>query len=351
MVGMTAPARRAGFFLTNSTADVLTTQGWQLFNAAINWLAGGQTQTPPPSAITWAEKAPNPLNRMEALGVTVNGRLYAFGGYTVWPTATTRSDYYDPVANTWTQIADMPEAFTHTQAVTDGSKIYFVGGFLGPYPSPSTGRMWIYTIATNSWSQGPSLPQALGAGAAAIVGRNLYYFGGTVRITNPSSFSDQGSVYVINLDTLSSWQSLPSLPTKRNHMSAVAYNNRIYVFGGQANGQEGDGNLDVVEMYDVANNLWVAKAPMPVKKGHTSAFLHNGYIYVIGGTVNDGLYGTASNTVLRYNPATNTWAAMTSLPSARKQPVSGVINGKFYVTTGQLGTSQFNTTWEGTLVP
>jgi N-acetylneuraminic acid mutarotase len=349
MVGMTAPARRVGFFLTNSTADVLTTQGWQLFDAAVNWLAGGQTQPPAPSAITWVEKAPNPLARMEALGLAVNGRLYVFGGYTTWPNATTRSDYYTPATNTWTQIADMPEPITHAQVVTDGTKIYFVGGFFGAYPSPSTGRVWIYTIANNTWSQGPSLPQALGAGAAAIVGRNLYYFGGTIRTT--TSFSDQANSYVLNLDTLSGWQSLPAIPTRRNHMSAIAYNNKIYVFGGQVGGEEGSGNLDVVEMYDVANNLWVPKANMPIKKGHTSAFLYNGYIYVIGGTINDGNFGAGSNSVLRYNPVANTWAAITSLPAARKQPVSGVINGKFYVTTGQLGTTQYNTTWEGTLLP
>ena len=37
MVGLTAPARRVGFYLTNSSAVSLTDNGWALFTAAINW--------------------------------------------------------------------------------------------------------------------------------------------------------------------------------------------------------------------------------------------------------------------------------------------------------------------------
>ncbi|MEO1261951.1 MAG: HYR domain-containing protein [Bacteroidota bacterium] len=40
MVGMNAPARRVGFFLHNSTADELTTNGALLFDEAVKWAAG-----------------------------------------------------------------------------------------------------------------------------------------------------------------------------------------------------------------------------------------------------------------------------------------------------------------------
>jgi glucose/arabinose dehydrogenase len=40
MPGLTAPARRVGFFLENSTAASLTAQGWSLFDAAVRWAGG-----------------------------------------------------------------------------------------------------------------------------------------------------------------------------------------------------------------------------------------------------------------------------------------------------------------------
>jgi glucose/arabinose dehydrogenase len=40
MPGLTAPARRVGFFLENSTAASLTAQGWALFDAAVKWASG-----------------------------------------------------------------------------------------------------------------------------------------------------------------------------------------------------------------------------------------------------------------------------------------------------------------------
>jgi len=40
MVGLTAPARRVGLFLSDSTPSHLTTQGWALFDAAVRWASG-----------------------------------------------------------------------------------------------------------------------------------------------------------------------------------------------------------------------------------------------------------------------------------------------------------------------
>ncbi len=41
MIGLAAPARRVGLFLGDATAGSLTTQGWQLFDAAVRWASGG----------------------------------------------------------------------------------------------------------------------------------------------------------------------------------------------------------------------------------------------------------------------------------------------------------------------
>jgi hypothetical protein len=43
MVGLNAPARRAGFFLSDTTASALNSSGWALFDAAVLWTAGAPT--------------------------------------------------------------------------------------------------------------------------------------------------------------------------------------------------------------------------------------------------------------------------------------------------------------------
>jgi hypothetical protein len=40
MPGLVAPGRRMGFFLSNTTAGALTTNGWSLFDAAVRWAGG-----------------------------------------------------------------------------------------------------------------------------------------------------------------------------------------------------------------------------------------------------------------------------------------------------------------------
>jgi hypothetical protein len=40
MFGLSAPARRVGYFLDIQASTRLTTEGWILFDAAVEWTAG-----------------------------------------------------------------------------------------------------------------------------------------------------------------------------------------------------------------------------------------------------------------------------------------------------------------------
>ena len=59
---------------------------------------------------------------------------------------------------------------------------------------------------------------------------------------------------------------------------------------------------------------------------------NNQYFYVIGGETN----GTVSNQLLRYEPGTNTWTALTSKPTAVSDIQAEVIGNKVYVPGGRL---------------
>ena len=61
--------------------------------------------------INWGTATSQPYNVNEAQGEVVNGKLYSFGGFDSRKsccTPTKRAYVYNPVANTWSAIADLP---------------------------------------------------------------------------------------------------------------------------------------------------------------------------------------------------------------------------------------------------
>ncbi|MBC8160025.1 MAG: hypothetical protein H7Z42_02310 [Roseiflexaceae bacterium] len=300
---------------------------------------------------SWNTVAPSPIERFEAQGLMVNGKLYVFGGfYNNAIQATVRSDVYDPSSNTWTRIADMPEPLTHAGQASDGNTIYIVGGYVGDSPGPSTDHVWKYDIATNTWSAGPSLLAPRGGGAAVRVGRSLHFIGGATRDGNSKTAIDRDDHMVLALDGSTSWSTAAALPNPRNHLAGVALNNKIYLIGGQQGELEGTENQQDVDVYDPATNAWSQVAGLPTPRGHISAstFVMSDRILVIGGSVNDGSSGDASRDVSLYDPQENVWLALPPLPAGRKTPVAGGVDTRIVVATGNEG-APTTTTWVGAL--
>jgi len=69
---------------------------------------------------------------------------------------------------------------------------------------------------------------------------------------------------------------------------------------------------------------------------------NNQYFYVIGGETN----GTVSNQLLRYEPGTNTWTALTSKPTAVSDIQAEVIGNKVYVPGGRLASGTISDVFE-----
>src|SRR5215218_7464460 len=132
------------------------------------------------STIGWGTAASQLNSTHEVHGEVVKGKLYIFGGYNVNKlpkyTPTKRSSVYDPIANTWTYIADLPHTpngagfggITHEGLTNDGTNIFFAGGYTsnsdGTGQIFGTRQVWRYNVATNTYTALPSLPQSLAAG-------------------------------------------------------------------------------------------------------------------------------------------------------------------------------------------
>jgi len=129
-------------------------------------------------------------------------------------------------------------------------------------------------------------------------------------------------------------------------VSAVAYNNKIYVFGRSSFTGE----------YDPSNNTWANKAPIPQIDGSSldgfTVGLVNTKAYLIGGyySSRDG-----SNVVFEYDIENDTWVtdkAPKPSESSYHTPTSPVINNKIYVVGGWWNSHMLevydpaNNTWE-----
>ncbi|WP_052351753.1 Kelch repeat-containing protein [Deinococcus pimensis] len=286
----------------------------------------------------------------EAQGAAVGGRLYVFGGFdryvNLLPKVTTRVSAFDPATGEWQARAPLPEGLTHAGVAVDGSTVYLAGGFVGDHPGPATSHVRAYDTTTDRWSSRPDLPGARGGGALVRLGRDLHFFGGTQR-SGDTYLKDFGDHWVLNLDApAQGWQSRAPLPNPRNHMAGVVIGGEILAVGGQHLGDEVSGNQSSVERYDPATDTWETRADLPLPLSHTSSstFVWRDQVLVVGGVTNGQ---RKSATVWSYDPLSNRWTALSSLPAARQSPVADAVNGRVVVSGGEDQAGPTATTWLG----
>ncbi len=98
------------------------------------------------------------------------------------------------------------------------------------------------------------------------------------------------------------------------------------------------GNLTVTGSTYTTNSIAVSDewtqgaALLPSQRVDVATAVFEGELYVIGGW--DNLSWTAVSTLEKYDPDTGNWTTLTSMPTARKSSVAGVINGQIYVVGG-----------------
>ena len=188
-----------------------------------------------------------PSARYRHGGVSDGTYIYVFGGGTSTGGFLNDLWRWDPATQTWTQLANMPTAKQNIQGAYWNGKIYVPGGFTGAHITENA----IYDIATNTWSTGAPLP-------AAQTGTN------------------------------------------------VAFNNKIYNFGGNPGPQA------TVTIYDIASNTWSTGASMPVATTYGRSIVAGSFAYYIG-----GIAAATTNAVHRYDFAANSWTTVAPLQTAR----------------------------------
>ena len=241
------------------------------------------------------------------------------------------------------------QGLTHHGIALEGDRfVWVVAGFVGNDPGPAIDTVWKYDIALNNWATGPSLPAARAGGGLARVGRTLHYIGGVM----PDRDTDAGDHYVMDLDNPSGWTSAAALPTPRNHFSTIVLNGKIYTIAGQHKHDTNPFDVADVEVYDPGSNSWSTAAASPIVRSHfePGTFVRDGRIVAVGGQSGPS---TQIVDITEYDPITDSWAALTPLPTALRAAVAQVVGSKIIVAGGGAvnGYTPTTTTYIGAVPP
>ncbi len=286
-------------------------------------------------ALEWKKGAPSAFVRVESPTAVVDGKLYLFGGFTDDLGASNEVDVYNPAADAWTRLKDMPTHVTHLNPAIDGGTIWFAGGFKGKHPGPVTDEVWKYEITSDSWSAGPPLPEPRGGGGLAIVGRKLHYFGGY----KPDRDTNASEHWSLALDGGKEWQREADPPTPRGHVAAAVLDGRIYALGGAHGHDKTQNDLNACECFDPATGKWREIAGLPDGRSHFegSTFIRKGRIVVVGGRCNSSKpLRNVVGDILEYDPKADAWSVVGTMPENVLAPSAAIVAGRLVVTGGGL---------------
>jgi N-acetylneuraminic acid mutarotase len=130
------------------------------------------------------------------------------------------------------------------------------------------------------------------------------------------------------------WTYLTDIPTTRAALSASVVDGKIYAIGGKIMPFRQTTSSSAVEEYDPMTNQWSQKADMPITRANFSTSVVDSKIYAIGGYTGQNGNTPPRSSVDVYDPATNNWSQIASMPIGEADHSSAVVDGKIYVIGG-----------------
>ena len=328
---------QAGLILSSNTLYGTTEQGG---NSGYGTVFALNLPSPPITlpAGGWTEEAPLPVALYGSVAASLNGTLYVAGGNNAGNPYTTTTVFstlyaYNPVANTWSSRAAMPDIRYQSDGMeVISNQLYVPGGWTQVNPALPHNNLWVYDPASNTWSSKASFPPMNGnpglSGncAGGAINNKLY-----VQTSEDGWDGYYNFLHVYN-PANDTWTQLANSPTSHAAPGFGVISNKFYVVGGN-NSSGITGQLDV---YDPVSSAWTTKKSMPTAINNPASAVLNGKLYIIGGS---DAYGNITNMVQVYDPATDIWTSDAPMPTARSSATAAVWNGTIYVIGGYNGTN------------
>ncbi|MGA7729814.1 MAG: S-layer homology domain-containing protein [Chloroflexia bacterium] len=296
------------------------------------WVLGGG-RTPPnpsnqvdiynPGSGTWRLGIPFTTPRRNLAADSDGSRVFVAGGYTgpspgtpintlevftggVCPTGTPQGATSTSTRTSTSTSTTVPNTPTRTNTVGVGTPTCVPGG--------------------GSWRTEPSMSTARRGPGVAVVGNFLYAATGFNAAPDYTNIVERFDGAV--------WSTVAPIPTPHAQSRAAAVGTKMYVPGGY-NSIAFTGPLNSMQIYDSVANSWSQGAALPAVRSGAAVVEFNGKVYIIAGFT--APFPTPANTVYEYDPVANTYATKSPMPGAGSGNLSGTVhNGEIYVVGGSV---------------
>jgi N-acetylneuraminic acid mutarotase len=303
---------------------------------------------------SWTPLAPLPLPRQEHTTVflppstiAVLGGIIPTNDTSPLPiTTTSLMQFYTIPNNTWTTAAPLPLAMNHINAAVVDGRIYVLGGLadLGEMEPAwrAVGDAFVYDPCADTWTRLPNLPdgEARGSAAVGVSGSRIVLAGGMTDL-ELSGNRTQNTVAVVSVfDTESGeWETVIEaakyLPEGRDHAAAAVVEGRMYVLGGREQGQENvKDTVFVLNLADLEAGWTVSSARMPTPRGGVAASVVRQKVYVLGGEGNAEVESGVFGEVEVYDTRKDRWASAGSMRIPRHGTYAVGVGKRVYVPGG-----------------
>lgn len=330
--------------------------------------------------LAWTAGEPCPAALLDAAGAQIGDLLYVICGFKTPDEISRQIFVYYMRAERWVgRIATPPElADSHCAVVSDGERfIYFASGQLGNQCRPAVPDVFSYDIAANRWHKLPLVPSPRYAATLQLWRGRLHFVGGASS-DRWTPTADHWSLAVSGgQSSETQWRVERPIPVAAMHRASAVLGDTLYLFGGQqgdfrpipddptyrCTGLTPETYLASSFKLTDPSGEWTPIADMPIATSHTesSTVVVDGRVLLVGGQIykHPGqFYQRLTGAIQAYDPAQDRWTIVGNLPHPLKTAVTGKLDHKLFVTTGQRGRPNGDTprdivadTWKTVLPP
>ena len=284
--------------------------------------------------------------RQEHSVVLLGDNMYILGGIlpfngTTYPTVNIVQKF-NFITNTWTEVAPMPVALNHVNVAVVNGMIYYLGGLGvtatgGPSYWNASGACAVYDPSANEWTVLPDMPEgrAIGSAATMVIRETIYLPGGLLSTNLTNDEEDTTAMFTSYNVATREWTVLPDLPAPRDHAGKGQFGNMLYILGGRL-----DGHWNVVDTvfgYNIDTNGWSTDfAPMPTGRGGCASATIGYMMFTAGG---EGDLNTSTHVwpqIQAYDAVRNTWTNYMDMATPVHGTAAVAYNGKVIIPGGGL---------------
>lgn len=293
---------------------------------------------------------------LHAAATLADGRVLFTGGVDGTGAVTAACEIYDPVADTFTAVANMPGPRAgHAAATLPNGRVLVVGGTtaftdLTTAITAALNTASLYDPATDTWSAAPNIGGRRLVPALTRLGTGRMMISGGLEVTLlfgiPINVTSTNKVQLYDPAT-NAWSNGPNMPAGRAYHQdnqVTLADGRVLLTGGvlvpDLLNAANAASIANADLYDPVANAWTAGAMSHARTGHSATRLPDGRVIVTGGS--EGLLSAAVvlDAVASFDPASGTWTDLAPLTAPRIGHTAAVLPDGLLVILGPDATGE-----------